>query len=142
MLVEEQAYEDVTPVARMAAISPTTVPVHGCFLGTGSGSIFLREVACSTAHNAEYAGSFLSTASQAPLSRADWEALHVKCRGVVARFLGTSIERSNDRYSNIASTISKNFSGGERGVRCFLYLGRSRVSSSAEGRGTTVPAWS
>lgn len=139
VLVEDKALEDDDPRERTAPVSAATVPRLGCFQGTGSGDVYLREVACTSAHNAEYAGSFTAATSQAPLSTSEWDALHARCRGIVATWLGTTIERAKERYGNIAGTVSDNFAAGERGVRCYLWLRNTKVSYSAKGRGSTVP---
>ncbi|NUT37734.1 MAG: hypothetical protein HOV79_32210 [Hamadaea sp.] len=142
VLVEDKAIEDGTPKERTAPVSRTTVPRLGCFAGTGSGDVYLRETACTAAHNAEYAGSFVATAATAPLSTSEWDALHAKCRGIVASYLGTSIDRAKAKYGNIAGTVSDNWAAGERGVRCYLWLRNTKVSYSARYKGSTVPRYS
>jgi Septum formation len=121
-----------------------TLPL-GCFTATESGSdLTMAEVDCSKSHNSEYVGSFTPAASVAyPTSESGWKVLHDKCDNIAASFLGVSGSTFDKNYSEIAWAISKKYwPAGNNNVRCFLWLGKSKMTGSAKGKSSSVPKWS
>ncbi|MEV6971226.1 septum formation family protein [Hamadaea sp. NPDC051192] len=141
-LLQPTSYEDETYSKRDAALKAETAVRMGCYQTKVSGSTaYLTEVTCAGAHNTEYVGSFVATATQPPVSKDDWQALHDRCMGLVAKYLGVSYSQAEDRYLDVAGTASENFAAGRKGVRCFLWLRNAKMAGSAKGRKTAVPRY-
>jgi len=144
-VVELADLEDAETKSRMANIQDAlpTLPL-GCFQATESGDdLTMAEVQCSTSHNSEYVGSFTPAAKVGyPTTDAGWDVLHEGCDKVVADYLGISVSESNKRYSEIAWATSKKYwKGGNNNVRCFLWLGKTKMTGSAKDKKTAVPRW-
>jgi hypothetical protein len=145
-VVELADLENAETMRRTAGIQDAlpTLPL-GCFKATESGDdLTMAEVACTTSHNSEYVGSFTPAAKVGyPTSEAGWDVLHEGCDKVVADYLGISVTESNKRYSEIAWATSKKYwKGGNNNVRCFLWLGKTKMTGSAKDKKTSVPRWS
>ncbi|NUT33694.1 MAG: septum formation family protein [Hamadaea sp.] len=116
----------------------------GCFTATESGGeLTMKEVDCSTSHNSEYVGSFTPAANVVyPNTEAQWDVLHEGCDKAAAEYLGVSASEFDKRYSEIAWATSKKYwEAGNNGVRCFLWLGKAKMTGTAKGKGTAVPKW-
>lgn len=141
-LLQPTSYEDETYANRDKALKPETAVRMGCYQTKVSGSTAdLTEVTCGVSHNTEYVGSFVATAAQPPVSSDDWQALHERCMGLVAKYVGVSYSQADDRYLDVAGTASDNFAAGRKGVRCFLWLRNAKMTGSAKGRKTAVPSY-
>ncbi|MCP2328531.1 hypothetical protein HDA40_007038 [Hamadaea flava] len=145
-VIELADLENAETKARTAAIKEGVdkLPL-GCFTATESGGdLKMAEVECSSSHNSEYVGSFEPAASVAyPTTDAGWDVLHEKCDEVAAAYMGISGSQFDKSYSEIAWATSKKYwAAGNNNVRCFLWLGKSKMSGSAKGKKTTVPKWS
>jgi len=145
-VIEVADLENAETKARTANIQDAlkTLPL-GCFTATESGSdLTMAEVACTTSHNSEYVGSFTPAASVAyPANDAGWDVLHEKCDEVAAAYMGVTGSQFDKSYSEIAWATSKKYwSAGNNNVRCFLWLGKGKMTGSAKGKGTAVPKWS
>jgi len=141
-LVQPTTYEDETYQRREAALKLETAVRMGCYQTKVSGSsAALTEASCANPHNTEYVGSFVSTSPQPPVSSDDWQVLHDRCMGLVAKFIGVSYSVAGDRYLDVAGTVSENYAAGRKGVRCFLWLRNNKMTGSAKGRKTGVPTY-
>jgi len=142
-LVEPEVVESETLRSRTAALQADTAIALRCLQTSVTGNTaHLSELDCARPHNTEYVGSFTATASQPPVSQADWKPYHDRCKALVGSYLGISYGQVEDRYSDVAGPVSDNFAAGQRGVRCYLWLGKTTMSGSAKGRKTGVPRWS
>jgi len=112
----------------------------GCFQ-TINKDYELAELACAQRHNTEYIASFTG-GSEYPTTESQWAPLHRRCQSLTAKYLGISEAQMTARYSNLAGPMSNAWDKGERGVRCFLYLGKTKMTGSAKGKGASVPRFS
>ncbi|MGW0435056.1 septum formation family protein [Micromonospora sp. NPDC003197] len=96
----------------------------------------MTPVACTAKHRAEFVGIF-----QAPDTSFDGmaaDSIHRGCLGVVAKYAGVSND-SNMKYR--AGTIyyppsEEAWEAGERGIRCFLWIGDRDMTKSVKGGGS------
>ena len=99
-----------------------------------SGSGF-TPVACTTRHNAEYAGSYFGVKTYAGLKND--EAMFKACYTVIAKYVGVSV--STVRYrTGIATTYPSQaeWNEGDHAVRCWLWLDKKMVTKSMKGVGS------
>ncbi|NUR69352.1 MAG: septum formation family protein [Hamadaea sp.] len=113
----------------------------GCFQASGK-DYTLTAVACGQKHNAEYVGSVTGTGSKLPETDSQWAPIHDRCAVLLAAFLGVSISQYAGKYSGLAGVVSNDWDKGERGVRCFLYLGKTKMTGSAKGKKLAPPRYS
>ncbi|NUR69353.1 MAG: septum formation family protein [Hamadaea sp.] len=144
-VIELADLENAETKSRMSNIQDglPTLPL-GCFTATESGGdLTMAEVECSASHNSEYVGSFEPAAGVAyPTTDAGWDVLHEKCDEIAAAYLGISGSQFDKSYSEIAWATSKKYwSAGNNNVRCFLWLGKAKMTGSAKGKKTAVPKW-
>ncbi|GAA1619754.1 septum formation family protein [Catellatospora bangladeshensis] len=101
----------------------------------------MPRVACTTAHNAEFAGSFRAAANVAfPKSERQWDVIHKQCRAVVGRFLGVSATTAQ-RWGVVSYHLGEDgWADGNRLVRCYVWFGGSTMKKSAKGsKGKGLP---
>lgn len=115
-----------------------------CFAESGkNGSVdTMPETDCAKSHNAEYVGTFTATAGRKyPVSESDWDYFHDNCRKAMATFIGVSVSATS-KYGVISWPYSKaTWAGGDRGVRCYLWLETKKMTGSAKGTaGKGIPS--
>ncbi|MDI1465106.1 septum formation family protein [Catellatospora sp. KI3] len=115
----------------------------GCFVETGTSGVDKMEAAdCAKSHNAEYVGSFAATRSRAyPAADKDWDYFHDNCRKVIATYVGIT-QSATTRYGVISWPYSRaTWAGGDRGVRCYLWLEQKKMTGSAKDtKGKGIPS--
>jgi hypothetical protein len=138
--------EDPEWVQRKASLKGSMEPALrlGCFSQSGSGDTIkdLPEVDCAKEHNAEYTGSFIAPANKSyPKETAEWSYFHDQCRNTVAQFVGISRDAAG-KYGVISWPYRRDaWAGGDRGVRCFLWLDKKSMTGSAkDSGGKNLPA--
>ncbi|HEX5741732.1 MAG TPA: septum formation family protein [Pilimelia sp.] len=98
----------------------------------------MAPVGCRNVHNSEFVGYFLAPAGTAyPASGADWERLHTGCRPVVAGYVKVP-NNADLRYRTGTVAVphtEEDWAGGNRGVRCYLYVNDGRFTSSLRNAG-------
>jgi hypothetical protein len=101
-------------------------------------------VDCGDAHNAEFVGGYAFGDRKGPKTDADWRPLWTNCFPLVADYLGISVSQAQQRYGVYAySTYSSDYwPSGARVMRCFFYLGKTKMTGSAKGTGTRAPRYS
>jgi len=112
----------------------------GCFQAAGS-DYTLTAVDCGQKHNTEFVGAFTATGVY-PEKDSQWAPLHTRCRVLGATYLGITAAQYYTKYSNLAAVISPDWDHGQRGVRCYLYLGKTTMTGSAKGKKLTPPRYS
>jgi hypothetical protein len=109
---------------------------NGCYVVPKEEDVAWDEVECTAAHNGEYVGSFISTDSRDSLI-ADKDTIHRKCLSLIATYVGVPDDGMMKYRSGTGYLIpSPNlWESGDHGVRCYLYLSKSKTSS-LKGAGT------
>jgi hypothetical protein len=138
--------DDPEWVRRTASLKGAMTPSLrlGCFSESGSsGSVEkMPEVECSKAHNAEYTGTFIAPTNKTyPKADAEWTYFYDQCRNIIAAYIGMS-RADVGKYGVIAWPFSRDtWAGGDRGVRCFLWLEKKTMTGSAkDSGGKNLPA--
>jgi hypothetical protein len=110
----------------------------GCFTETGSSDSVeeMPEVDCAATHNAEYTGTFIAPTNKTyPKADAEWTYFHDQCRNTIAQYVGVTREAAG-KYGVISWPYSRDsWAGGDRGVRCFLWLEKKSMTGSAKDSG-------
>ncbi|GGN74495.1 hypothetical protein GCM10010112_44710 [Actinoplanes lobatus] len=94
---------------------------------------------CTDKHNAEFAGIWTAPAGTAyPKKDASWEEFHEGCRKVAAEYAGVPLD-GNLQYRIGVVSLPGNadvWGQGDHGVRCYLWLDGSDLTTSLKGKGT------
>ncbi|MBV1852773.1 septum formation family protein [Catellatospora tritici] len=100
----------------------------------------IHDVACSTAHQAEYAGAVvMPVGTKYPADEATWKPVHNSCAAVVAAYVGVSKSSSKLYYYGDVMRGESDWSK-RRDVRCFVYFWPKNMTGSAKGtKGKGVP---
>ncbi|GGK12132.1 hypothetical protein GCM10010124_00860 [Pilimelia terevasa] len=106
---------------------------------TAAGAISrMAPMGCTAKHNSEFVGVFAAPASLAyPKSGDDWEKLHTRCRAVVAAYAKVPND-ANLRYRTGTVAVPNtedDWTSGNRGVRCYLYVNAGSFTRSLRGVG-------
>jgi hypothetical protein len=126
--------------AREGSLKGFTLPT-ACMSNPESGPSTI--VACTTKHNAEYAGSFLNPmVGKKPSSDADYEPIHTRCRALIATYIGATA--SQVRFLTGTSIWwdydYDYWSTGRRVVHCALWFNKKTMIGSAKGKhGRNLP---
>jgi hypothetical protein len=92
---------------------------------------------CTKDHNSEFVGVYMAPDGAYPSKSADWEKLHNECRKIIAKFAGVPND-GNLKYRTGVVSLPGNedeWKGGNRGVRCYLWLSERKVNRSLKGAG-------
>ncbi|MBB5870755.1 hypothetical protein F4553_004134 [Allocatelliglobosispora scoriae] len=92
-------------------------------------------IACTSKHNAEYAGSYFGAKSYAALKnkQAMWDA----CYKIIAKWANVSASTVKYRTGIVTSYPSQaEWNEGDHAVRCWLWLDRKTVTKSMKGAGS------
>lgn len=113
----------------------------GCFDYKSAPDPRLAGVDCTKAHNAEYVGSDnLPLGTKYPETDDEWNTIHNKCFALAAAFVGVSVR---DLTAGVSSWVESEarWTGGDRSVRCYLWLDKRTMTTSAKGtKGAGIPA--
>lgn len=110
---------------------------YGCSMRTdGQPTVF---VACTEPHNTEFVGVFNATDSREEIGK-NLATVHQKCRSLIAAYTGVP-DDGNMKYRTgswyfVASDAA--WAAGDRGVRCFMWMGSKKFTRSVKGGGTKV----
>lgn len=113
----------------------------GCFSYTSAPGSSLTGVECGTPHNAEYVGTdSMPAGTKYPQADSDWDKLHEKCFVLTAAFVGVARSALTIGVSSWIESESR-WHGGDRSIRCYLWLDEKTMSASAKGsRGLGIPS--
>lgn len=94
-------------------------------------------VKCSEVHNTEYVGSFIATDTWEGL-QANSAGAHQKCRSLIAGYVGVPDDGKMKYRTGSSYTFpsKQDWEAGDHGVRCHLWLGDKKLTSSLKGGGT------
>ncbi|MBO3744353.1 septum formation family protein [Actinoplanes flavus] len=94
---------------------------------------------CTDKHNAEFAGIWTAPPETAyPKGDAAWEEFHDGCRTVAAGYVGVPVDRDLQYRTGVVSLPGNAdvWAQGDHGVRCYLWLDGSELTTSLKGKGT------
>jgi hypothetical protein len=75
-----------------------------------------------------------------PEAESDWDKLHEKCFVLVAAFIGVARSALTAGVSSWIENEDR-WHGGDRSIRCYLWLDEKMMSASAKGsRGLGIPS--
>lgn len=113
----------------------------GCFAYKSAPGPSLTATDCTKPHNAEYVGTeFMPVGTKYPDADGDWDMLHEKCFVLAAAFVGVARSAFTVGISSWIENESR-WQGGDRSIRCYLWLDSKTMSSSAKGsRGLGIPS--
>jgi hypothetical protein len=126
---------------RDALKSPGTDLLLGCYgvLLDKAGKISTMPASpCAAAHNAEFAGVWDAGADAAyPSTSADWDRFHDGCRAVIAGFVKVPNDADLQYRAGVVSLPGGEdvWQMGDRGVRCYLWVDTSTLTSTLKGKG-------
>ncbi|RIV31690.1 septum formation family protein [Micromonospora radicis] len=108
---------------------------------TGRGGVVqnLVTVDCATPHDAEFAGVWQSPDRPYPRRSVDWAPFYAGCRTILARYAGVPDDTDLAYRSDVVVRPpgAGRWRVGDRGVRCYLWLGDRKVTGSLKGVGPT-----
>jgi hypothetical protein len=113
----------------------------GCFTYRSAPGASLTGVECAQPHNAEYVGAeFMPAGTKYPEVDSDWDKLHEKCFVLAAAFVGVARSALTTGVSSWIENENR-WQGGDRSIRCYLWLDEKTMSASAKGsRGLGIPS--
>ena len=109
---------------------------RGCYQIPADEEADWAPVPCTTRHNAEFVGTFLSTDTHEQL-QANLPSAHQRCRSLIARYVGVP-DDGNMRYrsgSYYSFPSKRDWDDGDRGVRCHLWMSDKQLTASVKGGG-------
>ncbi|NUT22754.1 MAG: hypothetical protein HOV77_26600 [Hamadaea sp.] len=117
----------------------------GCFRRDAAKTETFVPVDCREPHNWEFAGA-TDVAATSPFRKTDdaWPEAQSACERKVQAFVGVSAAQYAKAYRARFTVLNTRamWDAGDRTARCFLDLGRTTMTGSAQGRGTKVPRYS
>ncbi|HCT77745.1 MAG TPA: hypothetical protein DGT23_14370 [Micromonosporaceae bacterium] len=133
---DDDLVEQIAPL-RGAALEDVLL---GCFDYKSAPGASLTEVGCTKPHNAEYVGSTsMPSGTKYPDADAEWDKLHDKCFALAAAFVGVTESALTTGVSSWVESQDR-WNGGDRSIRCYLWLDKKTMSSSAkDSKGQGIP---
>lgn len=119
--------------------SPLSLGCYQVKLARDSSIDTMPGIQCTRDHNSEFAGVYSAPEGAYPSKSTDWDKLHNECRKVIAKYAGVPND-GNLKYRTGVVSLPGNadeWEGGNRGVRCYLWLSERKVNRSLKGAGTT-----
>ena len=95
---------------------------------------------CAAKHNAEFVGVWdAGTRVTYPKTDAQWAAFHDGCRKLIATYVGVPDDADLQYRTGVVSLPGGEdvWALGDHGVRCYLWLEDSTLTSSLKGKGST-----
>ncbi|MFY1689370.1 septum formation family protein [Plantactinospora sp. WMMB782] len=140
--VEENG-EPVTRTASLKGALGEAGPLRlGCYAATLDRNRTIDRmsgVECSARHNTEFAGVWRAPATlKYPTVDRDWQPFYDGCYTVAARFVGVSQSTVRFRTGVVTLPGGRNdWTAGNRGVRCYLWVSDGAFTRSLKGAGST-----
>jgi hypothetical protein len=94
-------------------------------------------VDCTAKHNAEFVGVWAAGDLDYPKKDSQWVAFHDGCRKLIATFVGVPDDADLQYRTGVVSLPGGEdvWNQGDRGVRCYLWLDGSTLTSTLKGAG-------
>jgi hypothetical protein len=121
----------------LASASPLSLACYQVKLAKDSSIDTMPAAACTKDHNSEFVGVYIAPDGPYPSKSADWDKLHGECRKIIAKYAGVPND-GNLKYRTGVVSLPGNedeWQGGNRGVRCYLWLSERKVNRSLKGAG-------
>ncbi|GAA2354534.1 hypothetical protein Cme02nite_47640 [Catellatospora methionotrophica] len=102
----------------------------------------MDDIACTTAHNAEYVGVFRepATAAYPDGSAKTWDRLHKTCGTLITQYLGVPASRAV-YYGSIALPASgERWAAGDHTVQCAVFFDKTLRKSARDSKGKGLPS--
>jgi hypothetical protein len=135
--------DDSDLIGQQGPLAGPALQAHalGCFVYKSAPDASLTAVECTQPHNAEYVGAdFMPAGTKYPEADSDWDKLHEKCFVLAAAFVGVPRSALTAGVSSWVENESR-WQGGDRSIRCYLWLDEKTMSVSAKGsRGLGIPS--
>jgi hypothetical protein len=128
-----------TASLRNALASPSSLRL-GCYSvqpGPARSRVAMSAVDCGREHNGEFVGVWQAPDIGYPTKDADWVRFYAECRKLLARY----VRAPNDVNLQFRADVvvlpagRAQWQDGNRGVRCYLWIGDRRISRSVQGAG-------
>ncbi len=121
----------------LKSASPLSLGCYQVKLARDSSIDTMPAVQCTKDHNSEFVGVYGAPDGAYPSKSADWDKLHNECRKIIAKYAGVPND-GNLKYRTGVISLPGNedeWKGGNRGVRCYLWLSERKVNRSMKGAG-------
>ncbi|MGA5303318.1 septum formation family protein [Nucisporomicrobium flavum] len=92
---------------------------------------------CASRHNAEFAGVWNAGKRAYPKTDEQWNDFHDSCRRLIAAYVGVPDDADLQYRAGVISLPAGDdvWALGERGVRCYLWVDTTTLTSSLRGKG-------
>lgn len=121
----------------LKAASPLSLGCYSVKLAKDSSIDTMPAAECAKDHNSEFAGVWTAPDGAYPTKSADWDKFHNECRKVIAKYAGVPNDGNIKYRTGVVSLPGSEdeWKGGNRGVRCYLWLSERTVNRSMKGAG-------
>jgi hypothetical protein len=121
----------------LKAPSPLSLGCYSAGLAPDRSLQEMPAVDCAKAHNSEFVGVWHAPETGFPTKDLDWIRLYAECRKLMATYVGAPNDVNLQFRADVVVLVAKpdEWQGGDRGVRCYLWLYRGTVSRSVKGAG-------
>ena len=119
--------------------SPLRLTCYAIKLGTGGAIDTMPPARCTGEHNAEFVGVWTAGEDLAyPQEDSQWPKFHDGCRKLIASYVGVPDDADLQYRTGVVSLPGGEdvWALGDRGVRCYLWLDGTALTSSLKGKGT------
>ena len=120
------------------AASPLRLTCYAIKLDADGAIGTMPGVSCAAKHNAEFVGVWNAGSTMAyPRTAGAWAALHDGCRKLIAQYAGVPDDDDLQYRTGVVSLPGGDdvWAQGDHGVRCYLWLDGSALTSSLKGKG-------
>ena len=124
--------------ALKGSASPLRLTCYAIKLGTGGAIDTMPPASCAGKHNAEFAGVWTAGKDLAyPQDDGEWATFHDGCRKLISSYVGVPDDADLQYRTGVVSLPGGEdvWAHGDRGVRCYLWLDGTDLTSSLKGEG-------
>jgi hypothetical protein len=123
--------------ALAAAASPLLLTCYGIKLDANSAIDTMPAASCAAKHNAEFVGIWYAGALAYPQQDAQWVKYHDGCRKLISTYAGVPDDADLQYRTGVVSLPGGDdvWALGDHGVRCYLWLEGSSLTTSLKGVG-------
>ncbi len=124
----------------LKSVSPLNLGCYGVTLDSSKNIDKMTTTDCRKSHNSEFVGVWKSTASAYPSKDSDWARYYAECRKLVAKYVGTPNDANMKYRTGVVALPGgrADWTAGNQGVRCYLWLSSRKLTKSLKGAGTSA----